>query len=294
MSLTKVVRCVPLFVLLMVGGLRVEAHGAAAGEQASQDVELTSRVQGGSGTTYLDLLRELLPDLRADSTAHGTIPIRSIAEPRKREPITGDITFDFKPYWFKSEGRRLLLLWVDLKSDEANAETPYQGEAVVLAVFGLEPSARMLDAMEVKTDRFTGFWKDRASFALDRRNDAFVIYSTHWNSGESYMSLEMLFVDAGRLKRIASLFIYETQGCGMNFTETPTFRAAADAGRKYPKVLLTVKVKKGADEDECEHPTRGYIKYFQGLYRWDASKGRYERSSRQLERLDRFNQRRFL
>jgi hypothetical protein len=291
MSRLKLVRCAPLFVLLTLGGLRAEARGAA-GIETSQDLDLTSHVQSDSQTTYLDLLRKLFPDIHADSTAHTTIPIRSISEPRKREPLTGDITFDFKPYWFRSEGRRLLLLWVDLKSDEANVGTPYEGEAVVLAVYSLEPSARMLDAMEVKTDRFTGFLKDRAALPLDRRNDAFVIYSTHWNAGESYMSIETLFVDAGRLKTIASLFIYETQGCGANFTEAPSFRAAADPGRKYPKVFVKVKLKKGADEDGCEPPSRGYTKYFQGLYRWDASKGRYESNSRQLERLDRFNERR--
>jgi len=280
----------PLFVLLAFGCLRAE--GRSSGVTTFQSVELTSPVQNGSKTTYIDLLRELLPDIQPDATAHRTIPLRSLSEPRKRESVTGDIKLDFKPYRFRSEGRRLLMLWVSLSAEEANAGTPYEGEAVVLAVFRLEPDAKMLDALEVKTDRFTGFWKDRALFALDSRNDAFIVYSTHWNAGESYLSLDMLFVDAGRLKEIASLFLYETQGCGANFTETPTFRALSDAGNKYPKVLVNVKLRKGPDEETCERPSRGYTRYFQGFYRWSSAKGRYVSNSRQLDSFDKFNERR--
>ncbi|HYY92979.1 MAG TPA: hypothetical protein VE713_00580 [Pyrinomonadaceae bacterium] len=255
-------------------------------------MELSSPVRSGSRTIYFELLRELFPDLQRDATAHKSIPFRSLSEPRQSEAVTGDIKFEFKPYWFKSEGRRLLLLWVNLKAEGANEGTPYEGEADVLAVYSLEPRVRLLDSLDVKTDRFTGFWKDRPIFHLDSRSDAFIVYSIHWNAGESYTSLEMLFVDAGRLKTIASQFLYETQGCGASYTEKPEFRAVADAGRKYPKVLVSVELRKQPDEAACERPTRGYTRYFRGLYRWNALKGRYESKSQQLESFDKFNEKR--
>lgn len=288
MDSTKLVTRVSLLALLCAAGVQARA----AGRVTPQSEDLSKQVRSGSKITYFDLLRELLPDLQEDSTAHRTIPFRSLSEPRKREAVEGDIKLDFKPYWFRSGGRRLLLLWVNISAEEANAYTPYEGEAEVLAVFSLEPKARMLDALEVKTDRFTGFWEDRPLFTLDSRNDAFIIYSTHWNAGESYTSIEMLFVDAGRFKKIASLFLYETQGCGANFTEAPTFRAAADSGNKYPKVLVNVKLRKGPDEEGCERPTRAFTKYYQGLYRWNSAKGRYVSNSRGLASFDRFNERR--
>jgi hypothetical protein len=288
MNSIKFIVCASLFVLLTVGSLQAHARSPAGGP--SQGVGLSSPVEGGSRTTYFDLLRELFPDLQRDATAHRSIPFRSLSEPRKREAVAGDIKFEFKPYWFRSGGRRLLLLWVDLKAEGANEGTPYEGEAVVLAVFRVEPGVRLLDALDVKTDRFTGFWKDRPLFPLGSRNDAFIVYSTHWNAGESYTGLEMLFVDAGRLKTIASQFLYETEGCGANFAETPSFQAAADPGHKYPKVLVKVTLRKKPDEDACEHPSRGYIRLYQGAYRWNASEGRYEGSSRQLDRLDKFNE----
>jgi hypothetical protein len=282
--------CALLLVLLTIAPSEAEARSPRGDN--SQDVELSSPVRSGLRTTYFELLRELFPDLQRDATAHRSIPFRSLSEPRQSEAVTGDIKFEFKPYWFKSEGRRLLLLWVNLKAEGANEGTPYEGEADVLAVYSLEPRVRLLDSLDVKTDRFTGFWKDRPVFQLDSRSDAFIVYSTHWNAGESYTSLEMLFVDAGRLKTIASQFLYETQGCGASYTERPEFRAVADAGRKYPKVLVSVKLRKQPDEAACEHPTRGYTRYFRGLYRWNALKGRYESRSRQLESFDKFNEKR--
>lgn len=290
MNSTRFIGCALLFVALTAGSLQSEAR--SSGGETSQAVELSSPVQSGSRTTYFDLLRELFPDLRRDATAHSSIPFRSLSEPGKSEAIAGGITFEFKPYWFRSDGRRLLLLWVNLKAEGANEGTPYEGEADVLAVFRVEPRVRLLDALDVKTDRFTGFWKDRPSFPLDSRNDAFIVYSTHWNAGESYTSLEMLFVDAGRLKKITSHFLYETEGCGASYTEKPEFLAVADPGRKYPKVLVSVKLIKKADEAGCEHPTRGYARYYRAFYRWNASKDRYESNSRQLDSLDKFNEKR--
>jgi hypothetical protein len=279
-----------LFLLLTVGSLQAQARGSDGETLQSED--LKSPVQSGSKTTYFDLLRQLFPDLQTDATAHRTIPFRSISEPRKREAVTGDIKFEFKPYRFKSDGRRLLLLWVNLSSTEANVGTPYEGEADVLAVFQLEPSVKLLDVMDVKTDRFTGFLEDRPLFHLDSRSDAFIIYSTHWNASESYLRVEMLFVDAGRFKTITSLFIYETKGCGVNFTEKPDFRTVADPGRKYPKVLVRVKLRKEADEEGCEHLSRDFTRYYRGFYRWNESKGEYASSSRQLDRLEKFNEKR--
>ena len=290
MCSTKLVWRMPLLALVLVVGLPAESRGSGGGP--SQSEELSRPVRNGSKTTYFNLLRRLFPDLKADATAHKTVPLRSLSEPGESRAIEGEIEFDFKPYWIRSVGGRLLLLWVNIRAGGANEGTPYEGEAAVLAVFRLGPKVEMLDALDIKTDRFTGFWEDRPLFRLDSRNDAFVVYSTHWNSGESYLSLDMLFVDAGRIKTVASRFIYNTQGCGVGFTETPYFRAAPDPGNKYPRVLVRVRVRKEPDGKECDRRTRGYTRYYRGVYRWNPARGRYESSSRQLDMLDKLDERR--
>ena len=262
------------------------------GNKTWQSAALSNPIQPGSKTTYFDLLRKLLPDLKADATAQTTIPFRSISAPTVRETVEGGIRVDFKPYWFKSEGQRLLLLWVNLAADEANADTPYAGEEEILAVFRVDPTVKLLDALAIKSDRFTGSWKDRPLFVLDPMNDAFIVYNTHWNAGESYLSLDILFVDEGRLKNIATQFLFETQGCGANFSETPSFQSIPNPGNKYPNVLVKVKLTKKPDENTCDHPTRGYTKYYQGLYQWNSAKRKYEGNVRQLAILDKFNEKR--
>jgi hypothetical protein len=290
MSSIKLTRRIALCALLMFIGPAAEARSAHGGP--AQGEELSRPVPGVSKTTYFDLLSKLFPDLAQDGKAHKTVPLGSLSEPGERRAVEGDIEFDFKPYRFMSEGRRLLLLWVNLRAEGANEGTPYEGEAVVLAIYNVEPKVEMLDAVDVKTDRFTGFWKDRPLFCLDSRNDAFIVYSTHWNAGESYMSLDMLFVDAGRIKTIASRFLYNTQGCGVGLTETPYFRAAADPGNKYPRVLLTVRLRREPDGRECDRRTQGYTRHYRGVYRWKPSAAGYEISSRQLKLLDKLDERR--
>jgi hypothetical protein len=289
--LVRLAGCAALLLLLPAfGGSRAASALPGAGVLKNQD--LTAPVRAGSKTTYFDLLRKLFPDLNDEGGAHGTVPVGSLSEPGKREAIEGDIKFEFKPYWMNSEGRRLLLLWVDVKAEGANEATPYEGEAAVLAAFALEPEPRLLDALDVKTDRFTGFWEDRPGFRLSPRDDALVVYSTHWNAGESYVDIDVLFVDGGRFKKITSLFMYDTQGCGVGYRQTPSFRAVPEAGRKYPIVLVKVKLRREPDGPECERRSAGYTRFYQGVYRWNAAKGRYEGGSRQLDRLGEFNAKR--
>lgn len=274
-----------LLVLLATGTLCADFPAA----DNQQGVDLSSPVQNGAPTTYLDLLKKLLPDAKADATANSTIPLRSISEPSRNEAFTGPISFEVEPHWFNSGGKRLLMLQVDLTSEQANQGTPYEGEAVVLAVFTLEPGPKLMDALEIKTDRFTSFWEDRPTLRLDSKNDAFIVSSSHWNAGESYTSLDMLFVDEGRIKTITSQFVFETQGCGTTFSETPSFRAIEAPGKRYPDVQVRIKVTKEPDEASCPRRTRGYTRQYQGVYRWNPVRRRYEGGSKQLDALAKFN-----
>jgi hypothetical protein len=269
---------------------------AAVSNCSLQSADLKSPVQPGSKTTYLDLFRKVFPDLQTDSThdeaaiAHRSVPIRRIDDDTESVVLESDIELKvFDPRWVRSAGKPLLLLTADLSAKEANEATPYEGEATVLAVYSLEPTVELLDVMDIKTDRFTGFWGDRPLFHLNSQNDAFVIYSTHWNAGESYNDLALMFVDDGRIKVISSLFLFNTQGCGVTFTEAPYFRALPAVGRKYPSILVTVRLKKDADAKGCGRRTSGYTRYYHAAYYWKQLKAQYESDSHQLDRLDKFN-----
>ena len=259
--------------------------------------DLSSRVTG-TNTTHLELLRTIIPDLQVDvndadvASGHKTIPIKHLRENTPRTALEGNIKLEsFQTQWIKSDGRRVLLLEINLSAEEANQGTPYEGEANLVAAFVVQPAVRLLDVMDVKTDRFSGFWENPSVFSLTPQSDAFVVNSSHSNAGESFNDLTVLFLNRNRLETITNLFLFDTQGCGATFTETPSFRVQP-GNIRYPSVLVTVKVKKEADLEDCDRRTRGYVKTYQAVYQWNAAKGEYRTTSQQLKALDRFNRNR--
>lgn len=270
---------------------------AQAGNQESKPLfasDLSSTV-AGTKTTYLELIHRIIPDLQIDpkdadvAIGHKTIPFKHLSENKKPSPLESDIKLDsFQPYWTKSDGRRVLLLELSLSAEDANQGTNYEGEADIVAAFTIQPTIRLLDVLDVKTDRFSGFYEKPPVFQLTTQSDAFLVVSTHSNAGESYSDLNVLFLNHDRIETITNIFLFDTQGCGATFTETPAFRVMTGNGN-YPNIMVTVKVKKDADSQDCDRPTQGYVKVYQALYQWNSAKREYRTSSKQLAALDKFN-----
>ena len=252
----------------------------------------------GTKTTYLELIRRIIPDLQIDpkdadvAIGHKTIPFKHLSENAPAAPLEGDIKLaSFESRWIQSDGRRVLLLELDLSDEEANQGTNYEGEADIVAAFTIQPAIKLLDVLDVKSDRFSGFYEKPSLFQLTPQSDAFVVNSSHSNAGESYNDLTVLFLNHDRIETIADIFLFDTQGCGATFTETPSFRVMPGS-TKYPYVVVTVKVTKDADSQDCDRPTRGYVKRYQAVYQWNVARREYRTSSKQLAALDRFNQKR--
>ena len=270
---------------------------AQAGNQESKPLfasDLSSTV-AGTKTTYLELIHRILPDLQIDpkdadvAIGHKTIPFKHLSENKKPSSLQSDIKLDsFQPYWIKSDGRRVLLLELSISAEDANQETNYEGEADIVAAFTIQTEIKLLDVMDVKTDRFSGFYEKPPVFQLTTQSDAFLVVSTHSNAGESYSDLNVLFLNHDRIETITNIFLFDTQGCGATFTETPSFRVMPGSS-KYPNIMVTVKVNKDADSQDCDRPTPGYVKVYQALYQWNSAKREYRTISKQLAALDKFN-----
>jgi len=273
---------------------------AQTGKQESKPLfasDLSSTVSG-TKTSYLELIRKIIPDLQIDpkdadvAIGHKTIPFRHLSETKKPPPLESDIKLEsFQPYWIKSDGRRVLLLELAVSAEDANQGMNYEGEADIVAAFTIQPAIKLLDVMDVKTDRFSGFYEKPPVFQLTTESDAFLVVSTHSNAGESYSDLNVLFLNHDRVETITNIFLFDTQGCGATFTETPSFRVMPGS-TKYPNIMVTVKVKKDADPEECDRRTRGYVKTYQALYQWNSLKREYRTNSKQLAALDKFNEKR--
>ena len=283
--------------LLLLVPLSVLAQAGSTESKPLYASDLSSTVDG-TKTTYLQLIHRIIPDLQIDpkdadvASGHKTIRFKHLSEAKNLFVLESETKLNsFQPLWIKSDGRRVLLLELDVSAEDANQGTNYEGEADIIAAFTMQPTIKLLDVMDVKTDRFSGFYERPSVFHLTPQSDAFLVMSSHSNAGESYNDLSVLFLNHDRIETITNMFLFDTQGCGATFTQTPSFRVLP-GNSQYPNVLVTVKVKKDADSPDCDRPTRGYVKTFQALYQWNAVKEEYRTTSKQLEALDRFNQKR--
>ena len=291
-------RCPTLPLLLFLVPLTVIAQTGGPETKPLYANDLSSTV-AGTKITYLELIRKIIPDLQIDpndadvAIAHKTIPFKHLSENTPPAALESNIKLDsFQPRWIKSDGRQVLLVELAVSAEDANQGTPYEGEADIVAAFTLQPTIKLLDVMDVKTDRFSGFWETPAVFQLTPQSDAFLINSSHSNAGESYNDLSVLFLNHNRIETITDIFLFDTQGCGATFTQTPSFRVVPGVTPKYPNIMVTIRVKKDADSQDCDRPTRGYVKTYQALYTWNVARSEYRTTSRQLEALDKFNRNR--
>ncbi len=255
------------------------------------ETPLSTPVGKENSVTYFDLMKMLCPSLRPDGTADGTIPIRPLGKRPKKEAVETSLTVGFTSHPVKSGNEKLLLLEVILRGEEVNPFGPKSDEATIMALFRTTPKPKLLDAIGVETDLNSSIegWYD---FQEKGAHDAFLLENTHWNASESFLQKELVFIHNGRFHSIVNVFLYETKGCGVNYSETASLKIVPDRGRRFPKILVTVKLVKEPDEEGCEEQTGGYTRLFRGTYRWDKTRGRYVGNDAQLDKLDKFNSRR--
>jgi hypothetical protein len=177
-------------------------------------------------------------------------------------------------------------------AEDANEGTPYEGGTTILGAFDIEAGTRLIDALEVQTDRFTSLWDTQPVVQLSSDHDAAVVHNTHWNAGESYDNYTLVFLDNGKYAVISDITLFSTLGCGTAYGETPAYTAIAHAPRAYPDVRLRVTLKKTPDGAECDHRTAGFTRTYTGTYTWDTKKRGYVGDLRGLAALDRFNRQR--
>jgi hypothetical protein len=271
--------------------------GAAPSSRATfrQSPDPRRVVNARSTVTYLDLLKHLFPDAvyevaKTDVRAHRSVPIRNVDAAQDPTELESDIAItSLDPRWVNSGGRSLLLLTIDVSAEDANEATPFEGETTFVAAFEIGASSRLVDALEVQTDRFAELWEQQPVLHLTASDDAFVVHNTHWNAGESYDAFTLLFLDHGKFAVISDLQLLSTQGCGTSYTETPAYSALPRAGRAFPDITVRVTLTKAADGNECDRRTPGFTRGYTATYAWNVNKRQYVGDLRGFAALDRFN-----
>lgn len=262
--------------------------------QVAQVEDLTERVRPGSKTTYLDLLLKVFPGLRApDGTMPGagrSVPLSHLFGDYRGVVFEGLLPVHrVERLWIRSGGRRRLLLL-------AHVGAPDVGEArdlAVLALFALEPDARLLDAKDVQSDRFAGFWDAQPRVRLAPGDEAVVIANSHHNSSQNYLGLTLVAPDRDRLRILYDLpTLLDLNDCDGRLTQTARLTPLRRPARTRPDILVQVRVRKTAPDPACDPPRRArpYVRHYRARLVWNDAERKYAARGDALTRLSRFNE----
>lgn len=253
--------------------------------------QLADAVPGAGGATYLDLARQLLPDLAQQGDIYRgrtVIDMRHVGGADMGMPPLEDFPiFGVSVTPVRAEGGDRLVMLFDLGSDEA------EGFAA-LALFDPAGKPPLLDAAQVAFDRST-YFRDPAGIPLGPDDDLVLTMSTHFNSQQGYVTTAMSFVRDGRLQLVDTVFTFDERVCGFERIQFPAFRAGERGDRPYADIVVTVTDETKLTGEGCgsaDLPAAG-VRTVEVTYRWDAAQMRFLPDSDALEALAREAEARF-
>jgi hypothetical protein len=253
--------------------------------------ELDDKVAGRADLTYYDLVKLIVTDLppadsKGEPSAHEIAPYRHIGGKGAKTGPAGPVAVKYiSPLEVHSGGARRLALLADLgDSDMAVAAF------VLLGLFDLSGKPKLLDLVEVGSDRLTGFADDPVH-ALGSGSDLIIIHSEHFDAGMDYVNTELVLVRNDRFELAASVSTFGYSTCIYTFTETP--RIDTRPGRPYKSILLAVRetLRVQDDHGNCDgaKEPRPFTRTPSATYRWNARRRTFVTTSTELENLEKLN-----
>ena len=259
--------------------------------------DYSKQVAPGSKATYLDLLNKIFPgvELTDDgrAAAHSSIPLTHLFGDYER------VSFDEKLVVVGVERLRLtnakqrhLLLLVHAFGD-GESESGREGVSV-LALFRLAPTLQLLDATDVRADRFTSFWHSQPLLRLGPSSTAVVIANSHHNSSQGYLGLTIVAPVGGRLVTLFDLpTLLDLNACGGTLRQTARLTPLTRPRRTRADILVRVRVAKSRDDGSCGPRTPAFTRHYRARLVWNDAKHTYEPRGQDLERLSKFNEKNY-
>lgn len=288
-----------IFAAVLLIGLAVDSRAEIKKIDNSRSAikkieDMSARVSRSSPVKYSDLLRLVFPDLEADgktATATKTIPIRHVSGDHKLMSLEGE--FELSRIYAISmrdpEGTVTVLNFDLTVNNLEDSAMVYGNEASIVAAFRTSPKPKLLDALDIKSDRWTEFFSGQWTFPVGPNQDGCILINYHDNSSQSYDALSGFCLVNGKLTPVFDLFLLESAGCGMDITQTSKVTGRPEPGNRLYSILISVKLVKKRDDPNCDKPTPGYIRSYSGEYKWNRARNKFTTTSPGLARLDKLN-----
>lgn len=244
---------------------------------------LADHVAGREDVTFADLVRLVVPGTQGNET----IDIRGIDSEvvEDLEPLSNAVP-RVTAVPVRSGGLDRMALLLDFGSGQAVVGL------AILALFDVTGEPRLLDAANVATGNFTSFFYP-ARIRLGMDDDLLATVSSHFNSGQSYMTTNLILVRNDRLEQVDAIFTFDERLCAYERTQQLDIRQGA--GDPVSDVVAVVTELTSATEEKCGDtaiPQPG-TRTITVTYHWDPDQRRYIPDSDAFDVLVRANQERF-
>jgi hypothetical protein len=181
----------------------------------------------------------------------------------------------------EADGKRYLVLLADFGDADDSAQS-----YTVLAAFEAGADPRLVDAVEVGADRFTGFGTP-AVLKLGA-GDAVVVRSSHHNSNQSYVSTSIALLRNGRFALVDRISLLSDRTCAGEWNQTLSLAAKPEPGQAYASIAASVREeRKPSRTCRGEKPLKPLSRTISVSYRWDPAHQAYRPSSQAFEQLAR-------
>jgi hypothetical protein len=283
--------------LCLVAGVAAPSHVLAKNSLPTprRVGDVSARVASHATTTYEDLLRLVFPTMHDDETGTAllgptSVAIRTIdADSAPAVLVNVSRLESMSAVWLADGAAMRLVLLIEVQAEDANSLTPYGGEADLLAVFDVGPTPRLVDVMDVKTDRFTGFSERQPVIALGPKTFGCVVYSEHDNSSQSYSRGTVFHVYRGKIRVAANVTLFSWRDGSKEVDETATFRARPRIGSPCADLIVTVLRAIHPLAETGDRLAARSIQRYVGTFRWRGDARGYAAAGGTLDRPDRLD-----
>ena len=242
----------------------------------------TDAVPGHPGMTYVDLIKQAVPDLAKNSDdsafeGHLSATPRHIAGPDYQgAPSDNSVTLGFvEERRIKVGGKPRIAMLADLG--------PKEGEVAGLALLMLftdTAKPKLLDDADVGMDKDSVI-AEHAVLPLGPGDDALVTYSEHDDADLTMGGYVLISPVGDHLKLIQFMQLTSVVACGWTDVQTTKFSTAPDPGRAYRKIVVRVSSRFRRTDPSCgaRDVPKAHSAVYTADYRWNAAARRFETTS---------------
>ena len=270
---------------MQIPGCAALAVVLIAGSAAHAD-ELSDAVPGHPGVTYGALLKMVMPGVQKNADGGwDSGPVKHLRD-LSGKPVQ-ELEISFKGVdatTVREDGHKRLLLMTDENSGDS-------GFDAVLAAYDLDAKTpRLLDYLDAGRDRWNGI--SSTLVPLSATTDAFIAFSSHSNSNQSYELVTPLFLRGGKFHEITSLFVYGEGMCSYDRRQEASYATRPDKGSEYDAFVTTFTIETKPGEPDCgdgQKPPKYSKTAVSDTWRWNAKKGAFVATTGVLDKLSEKN-----